>query len=216
MARAYDRLMIFGVAEVLGFVPSANSVGGEKREYAGVMVKMGSQRYQVFGKSLACASCGLVGSFFALERDKAAAKRDGPYHFNLYALRPDGSEVLMTKDHIVPKSKGGKDHLSNYATMCSPCNNKKAAKVPEEPKEVFVVRHFYEDCNETSYIGAFGNFWKALAASTTHCKKDHSEPGHSFAVNEPSTHGESFLWCEVLFNGRALGIYYVISRMEIQ
>jgi hypothetical protein len=210
MANAYDRLTVVSVGNVLPYI------GGGKREYAGTMVKMGSQRYQVFNKSLACASCELVGSFFALERDKAAAKRDGPYHFNLYALRPDGSEVLMTKDHIVPKSKGGKDHLSNYVTMCAPCNNKKAAKVPEEPKEVFVVRHFYEDCNDMSYIGVYDDFWKALAASIADSKDNHGTPGHSFAVSEPSPHSDSELWCEVLFNGRALGIYYTINRMELQ
>ena len=225
MARAYDRLMIFGVNDVLPFVPSANSVGGEKREYAGTMVKMGSQRYHVFNKSLACASCDLVGTFFALERDKAAARRDGPYHFNLYALRPDGSEVLMTKDHVVPRSKGGKDHISNYVTMCSPCNNKKAAKTPEvemssELKKidpnVYVVRQFYADCNDNSYIGVYDDFWKALAASIADCKQNHGEPGHSFAVNKPSPHDDSMLWCEVLFNGRLQGIYYTINRLELQ
>ena len=28
----------------------------------------------------------------------------------------------MTKDHIVPKSKGGADHLDNLETMCDQCN----------------------------------------------------------------------------------------------
>jgi 5-methylcytosine-specific restriction endonuclease McrA len=30
-----------------------------------------------------------------------------------------------TKDHIVPKSKGGKDMLSNTQTICVICNTKK-------------------------------------------------------------------------------------------
>ena len=34
----------------------------------------------------------------------------------------------MTKDHIIPKSKGGKNELSNYQTMCTYCNNEKADK----------------------------------------------------------------------------------------
>jgi len=37
----------------------------------------------------------------------------GPYHFNLYGYDTEGNEVLLTKDHILPKSKGGTDHLSN-------------------------------------------------------------------------------------------------------
>lgn len=35
------------------------------------------------------------------------------------------NEVLMTKDHIIPKSKGGKNNLSNYQPMCCICNKQK-------------------------------------------------------------------------------------------
>lgn len=31
----------------------------------------------------------------------------------------------MTKDHIIPKSKDGKDDISNYQTMCYKCNLEK-------------------------------------------------------------------------------------------
>ena len=31
----------------------------------------------------------------------------------------------MTKDHILPKSKGGKDEIDNYQTMCIRCNKAK-------------------------------------------------------------------------------------------
>lgn len=47
------------------------------------------------------------------------------YHFNLYALKENGHEVLMTKDHIIPKCKGGGLSLSNLQTMCHKCNQKK-------------------------------------------------------------------------------------------
>ena len=47
-------------------------------------------------------------------------------HFNLYA-EENARLVLMTKDHILAKSKGGTDELANYQTMCSTCNNLKGA-----------------------------------------------------------------------------------------
>jgi 5-methylcytosine-specific restriction endonuclease McrA len=55
-------------------------------------------------------------------------------HFNLYCHKPEEGEnmVLMTKDHIVPKSKGGKNHISNMQTMCCHCNSTKGNKSPEE------------------------------------------------------------------------------------
>jgi hypothetical protein len=46
------------------------------------------------------------------------------YHLNLYAEK-DNREILFTKDHIIPKSRGGKNILANYQTMCVECNNKK-------------------------------------------------------------------------------------------
>ena len=44
------------------------------------------------------------------------------YHLNLYGINKDGKEVMFTKDHILPVSKGGRDHISNYRTMCETCN----------------------------------------------------------------------------------------------
>ena len=34
----------------------------------------------------------------------------------------NGELILFTKDHRVPKSKGGKNNLSNYQTACERCN----------------------------------------------------------------------------------------------
>lgn len=91
----------------------------------GHKLKANSFRYEVFKNSLICACCGIKGEVFLLERFKNN-EIEKP-HFNLYAYG-DGL-VLMTKDHIIPKSKGGKNIMSNFQTMCQPCNSKKGSKV---------------------------------------------------------------------------------------
>ena len=85
----------------------------------GDKIKGNSQRFQTFfTKGLKCACCGIEGKYFGKEKDFNAAR----YHLNLYALDESGIEVLMTKDHIVPRSKGGASELYNYQTMCVKCN----------------------------------------------------------------------------------------------
>jgi 5-methylcytosine-specific restriction endonuclease McrA len=99
----------------------------KKNEYIelfGVSVKTTSQRYAVFQKNIACCKCGIKGKFLAVEKN-VPSHISSNYHFNLYAVDDDGNEVLMTKDHIHPKSKGGKNILDNYQTMCQKCNIEK-------------------------------------------------------------------------------------------
>ena len=43
----------------------------------------------------------------------------------------NGEEILMTKDHILPRSKGGIDDISNYQTMCKLCNEAKGNKLED-------------------------------------------------------------------------------------
>lgn len=96
-----------------------------KVDFDGDLIKGNSQRYQTFfTKGCKCAACGIEGKYFAEERHL----KDKTYHLNLYAIDNEGHEVLMTKDHIIPKSKGGIDDISNYQTMCQPCNRAKGNK----------------------------------------------------------------------------------------
>jgi hypothetical protein len=63
--------------------------------------------------------CGIEGVVFYKEKH---SEKDTCYHFNLYGYNHNGNEVLMTKDHIFPKSMGGSETLKNMQTMCGPCN----------------------------------------------------------------------------------------------
>jgi 5-methylcytosine-specific restriction endonuclease McrA len=52
-----------------------------------------------------------------------------------YCGRP-GAELkpreALTRDHVVPMSRGGTNEWTNVVTACSPCNTRKANHMPEE------------------------------------------------------------------------------------
>lgn len=95
----------------------------------GFHVRPISLRYMTFyQKGVKCVSCGKKGTHFKLCGDEATSRR----HFNLYT--DDGT--LMTKDHIIPKSKGGPNKVFNMQTMCTDCNWAKGNSDPEIQTEV--------------------------------------------------------------------------------
>lgn len=64
-------------------------------------------------------------------------------HFNLYALKSCGKRVLMTKDHILPQSKGGNNDNDNLQTMCSECNNLKD-NTTLSPEQIRDLKSLYD------------------------------------------------------------------------
>ena len=90
----------------------------------GFNVRPLSLRYKTFyQKGTKCVCCGKEGTHFKLCGDERSPNRR---HFNLYA--DDGT--LITKDHIIPKARGGRDVVSNMQTMCEDCNKAKGASCP--------------------------------------------------------------------------------------
>ena len=118
-----ERIGVYKIEDVLPYAVEDKKSPNAQRSYQGGMVNMFSDRYKTFSTSgTKCVKCGLQGEFFALEKDYKATR----YHFNLYGKDADGRDLLFTKDHIVPISKGGRNHVSNYQTMCCKCNCEKA------------------------------------------------------------------------------------------
>jgi len=96
---------------------------GEKLE--NITISMGSHRYQLFeAKGTICVCCGTRGLFFAIER--GIYDNPSKFHLNLYGLDENMEEIMLTKDHVIPRSKGGENSLSNYQTLCYKCNQRKA------------------------------------------------------------------------------------------
>jgi len=56
-------------------------------------------------------------------------RRDGEMCLYCGAVLP---ATLLTRDHIVPVSRGGADTWANVATACRPCNHRKADKLLDE------------------------------------------------------------------------------------
>lgn len=86
----------------------------------GSIAKISSERLTTFKKNTSCVCCGIEGSYF--KKTQVVGKDRNSYHLNMYAVDGD-KEILMTKDHVIPKSKGGTDSLDNYVTACVVCNN---------------------------------------------------------------------------------------------
>ena len=115
----------YEVSEVFNLIGEEHLLGDDDRNQNksdmiidGFNVRPISLRYKTFyQKGTKCVNCGKNGTHFKLCGDETTNRR----HFNLFA--EDGT--LMTKDHIIPASKGGLDRVSNMQTMCCDCNKKK-------------------------------------------------------------------------------------------
>lgn len=159
----------YSIEEVFGMIGEENLLGehadqrNDDIEVDGYTVHRRSLRYKTFyQKGIKCVCCGREGAYFKLdiERGKDVTETNRR-HFNLYA--DDGT--LMTKDHIIPKSKGGPDRVDNMQTMCVYCNKAKGNTCPGHEKEYIIA---------TSLSGReliFGTFEKAAYHVATQCNR---------------------------------------------
>ena len=71
-----------------------------------------------------------------------------------------GSRDRLTVDHVLPKSRGGRDTWENLVAACTPCNNRKGSRTPDEarmtlarkpfrPNHVMFIRDFMGSLDET-------------------------------------------------------------------
>lgn len=134
------RKKVYDVDEILKqtlFIPKTSKfIKGQRVECGkerkvlidGELINMASDRYKLFFDNRKCVSCGLEGTMMIMER----GNKDISYHFNMYGFDEDNNEILFTKDHIIPLSKGGTNHFSNLQTMCVVCNSKKKDICPNK------------------------------------------------------------------------------------
>lgn len=83
------------------------------------------RRFRVFWqKGFQCVYCGIIGNTIIKWGDKR-----GHIHYDLFYIDKKRNRVLMTIDHIIPKSLGGTREMRNLQPACAPCNHKKADKI---------------------------------------------------------------------------------------
>lgn len=125
---APERLFTVPAGEVLPLI------GKSLVEIRGVSVHANTDSLKTFKKrGPKCWLCGLEGTFFAMEKQ---GDQD-IVHLKLYGAQGK-REVLLTKDHVIPKSWGGRNTMKNYRVLCATCNNQ-LGKFYQMMKE-FVVK----------------------------------------------------------------------------
>lgn len=121
-----ERCKGYSVSRILHRAEVAEGKGKDSFSISGKIVRI-SMTLRTFMKyGVVCAKCGTKARYFTLYKDKQH------YFLQLFSCDEEGNEVLMTKDHIVPRSKGGANDIRNYQPMCAICNTKKGNRFEYE------------------------------------------------------------------------------------
>jgi len=94
-------------------------------------VNLGAIRYHILKNSSECACCGIRATrcFLELDVQNTKERNTDTYTIQFYAQtgkpRTASHLVMLTRDHIVPKSKDGSDSIGNSQVLCYNCNTLK-------------------------------------------------------------------------------------------
>jgi 5-methylcytosine-specific restriction endonuclease McrA len=132
------------------------TISGKRSEDKRIVhVRVDSTRLMTYrpdelGGSIECQSCGIRANIVLLETD-SRPNSNTPPHFNFYYFTGDLSIekpfvnaerkdfILMTSDHIYPRSRGGSDtDITNRQCLCLRCNSKKGNHFVENAKDILV------------------------------------------------------------------------------
>lgn len=123
-ANPYIRIRSFQLHEGLHFIQKVKPKEVDGHRIEGLRGSDASIRIKLLKQGeVRCAKCGLVGSVFHIERHRNDI--ESVFKVNLYGVRPNGKEIMMTHDHIIPKSLDGANNQDNAQIMCHSCNQKK-------------------------------------------------------------------------------------------
>jgi 5-methylcytosine-specific restriction endonuclease McrA len=93
-------------------------------------------------KPLTCFKCGVVADRWIVKHQHN--DRDKPPVVELFAYTKKNRLVMMTRDHIIPKSWGGLDLVENLRPACEPCNRDRKNVLDVADKQFMVDNpHLY-------------------------------------------------------------------------
>lgn len=117
--------------------------------------------YKISGKNeIRCPFCGTKASHFRLVQDIAQTNATN-YYFHLYGFsKTKNGTVYMpfNIDHILPKSKGGWNIISNFQATCHTCNIKKGANIETNIEDM--QQQQFEFLKANAAEGFFQSFLK--------------------------------------------------------
>lgn len=109
------------------------ALDSKKIEIEGIKIRREDDRYEnLYKNGLECKCCGMKAQFAAIEK---IDKKQRYCFINFYGVNADGEEVMLTKDHIYPRSLGGFNNISNYQVLCMKCNLAKSSKTDLTPQQ---------------------------------------------------------------------------------
>lgn len=121
--------------------------------YGGISRRSGTRSKVALPSIIACG-----GERMAQPRSKPALTNPALFARDAYLCMYCGREfsaVQLTRDHIHPKSRGGKDIWMNVVCACRRCNQHKADQTPEEANMELIALPYRP--NNAEYLALINN-----------------------------------------------------------
>jgi hypothetical protein len=141
--KPYTRNIILAQLDIEEGFKFMDTAKREKAYMFGEAIDRDWKRWNVLRScTLKCYRCGCRATHWQVEKHRNDYVR--PFNLNLYA-----GKVMLTWDHIVPKSLGGSDAPVNGRVACEPCNGHRGNEmtlkemlwtVKQDPNVIFTDR----------------------------------------------------------------------------
>ncbi len=125
------------------------SMGDVVMEIRGGINRYGNQSVLALPSIIACDGKVNINQFTPPLENRFLFRRDR--NMCLYCGREFSAENL-SRDHVIPKSRNGKDCWMNVVAACRRCNNHKADKTPEEANMELLAVPFVPNRYEFLYL----------------------------------------------------------------